>query len=33
MIDVQTCSNGDYYNALQDNYLFLCVSGRNKTVK
>ncbi len=31
LIDPVSCQNGDYYHDKINNYLFVCVSGRNKT--
>lgn len=33
LTDPTTCKNGDYYHDANNSYLFVCVSGRNKTIR
>lgn len=33
LIDPSSCQNGDYYHDINSSYLFVCVSGRNKTIR
>lgn len=33
MIDPQDCSNGEYYNDKSNQYLFICVTGKNKKLR
>lgn len=33
LIEPSTCLNGDYYHDISSSYLFVCISGRNKTIQ
>lgn len=33
LVDPSNCSNGDYFHDTNNSYLFVCVSGRNKTIR
>ena len=33
IIDPTSCVNGDYFHDKNSSYLFVCVSGRNKTIR
>ena len=33
LINPNNCSNGDYFHDSNNSYLFVCVSGRNKTIR
>lgn len=33
VLDPTTCSNAEYYHDPDNKYLYVCVSGRNKTIR
>ena len=33
IINPASCQNADYYHDLVNKYLYVCISGRNKTIR
>jgi hypothetical protein len=33
MVDITSCNNGDYYHDQSTRHLYVCVTGRNKTLR